>query len=338
MNKVTLNNWKKLFEYAKEIYSLAPWKYLWDVNLIGVQTNSSNLYFCSMMGHGGQCTGIAVYPGLEGLSDFRQLSFDSEIQSVHYVMGDQDCLTMYVGERSEVPEFQLEIMKKLNIRFKKGQYIYFNSFKKRYYPTHPDEEEVADLVDVYEGLVYAFHQDREWFNINWDEQNMLLVEHTEDSEEPWMMMEVPEPRWMERYPTILIDDEDLVNELLEKPYNNIELALDMDYLFVPIRDDDYERDINTLMCVAMDLKADLLLGVDLIDPKTDELQVAVKVLINCISQHGRPRRIYMRNPRLINGLWELLEALEIEVVEDALDEMNDVMNNFLQYMNGDLSM
>lgn len=175
MKKTVLENWKKLYNLAKEIYSLAPWEYLWDVNLMGIQTNPSDLYFCSIMGHGGQCTGIAVYSGLEGLSDFRQLSTENEIQSVHYAMGDQDCVTMYVGEQSEVPESQLKIMDELNIRFEKGQYIYFTSYRKRYYPMDPDEEEISNLVNVYEGLVYAFQQDREWFNIKWEEYNMLLV-------------------------------------------------------------------------------------------------------------------------------------------------------------------
>lgn len=47
------------------------------------------------MGKSGTCTGISVYRGMEGYSDFCQICNDDYNVPATFVMSDQNCITCY---------------------------------------------------------------------------------------------------------------------------------------------------------------------------------------------------------------------------------------------------
>lgn len=69
--QATLKQWKELYDLTLEITKLKPWKSYWDLDLIAVETKKNEEpNFVSIMGKSGTCTGISVYHGMEGYSDF----------------------------------------------------------------------------------------------------------------------------------------------------------------------------------------------------------------------------------------------------------------------------
>ena len=70
----TLEQWKELYDLAIEITKLRPWNSYWNMDLIAVETKKNEEpNFVSIMGKSGTCTGISVYRGMEGYSDFCQI-------------------------------------------------------------------------------------------------------------------------------------------------------------------------------------------------------------------------------------------------------------------------
>ena len=62
--------WEKLYEVTCNLKALEPWKYFWDTQLVAIfLKDSEEPVFASIMGCGGNCYGISVYEGLEGLRD-----------------------------------------------------------------------------------------------------------------------------------------------------------------------------------------------------------------------------------------------------------------------------
>ena len=137
--EASLELWRELYDLAVEIKKLEPWNYLWDMDLIEIQLPGyQEPVYCSVMGKGGQCYGIGLYEGSKGLADFNMIATADEFMlPTAYVMGEQSNLSCYFGDREEVPREQKAVIKELGLKFRgRGQWIYFESYKKRYLPTN----------------------------------------------------------------------------------------------------------------------------------------------------------------------------------------------------------
>ncbi|MCA5964194.1 hypothetical protein LC724_33065 [Blautia sp. RD014234] len=97
--------WEKLYEVTCNLKALEPWKYFWDTQLVAIfLKDSEEPVFASIMGCGGNCYGISVYEGLEGLRDFDMIASTEETGlPPDYAMLEQHSLTCYFGDREEVP-------------------------------------------------------------------------------------------------------------------------------------------------------------------------------------------------------------------------------------------
>ena len=138
--QATLEQWEELYDLAIEITKLKPWNAYWDMDLIAVETKKNEEpNFVSIMGKGGTCTGISVYRGMEGYSDFCQISNDDYNVPATFVMSDQNCITCYWGNRDEVDDDMYSIIKQLDLRFRgNGNWIYFKTFEKKSFPSLPN--------------------------------------------------------------------------------------------------------------------------------------------------------------------------------------------------------
>ena len=71
--------WERLYEVTCNLKALEPWKYFWDTQLVAIfLQDSEEPVFVSIMGCGGNCYGVSVYEGLEGLRDFDMIASTEE--------------------------------------------------------------------------------------------------------------------------------------------------------------------------------------------------------------------------------------------------------------------
>lgn len=79
---------KKLYEAASCIKELKPWEKFWDLDLIGIRYGEKEkTVFFSILGRGGNCYGIVVYEGYEGVNSFLMLNMQESLNlSPEYVL------------------------------------------------------------------------------------------------------------------------------------------------------------------------------------------------------------------------------------------------------------
>ena len=316
--QATLEQWEELYDLAIEITKLKPWNAYWDMDLIAVETKKNEEpNFVSIMGKGGTCTGISVYRGMEGYSDFCQISNDDYNVPATFVMSDQNCITCYWGNRDEVDDDMYSIIKKLGLRFRgNGNWIYFKTFEKKSFPSLPNYGEVKMLIET---LKHEEYQESIF-----DKGDIIYTQKDEDNH--WFSYTVPRPMEPERYNTILVNDSNLIDYFKNMDDSDLELAIDMDYMMVPTNDKGFERPINPLAYIVFDLRNDQILHFDLIHPDQEDYEVIMNNFLGAIEHFGKPKHVYARNPYILNWLDFICEKLEIPLVEDDLEEIDDIFN------------
>lgn len=323
--QATLEQWEELYDLAIEITKLKPWNSYWDMDLIAVETTKNEEpNFVSIMGKGGTCTGISVYRGMEGYSDFCQISNDDYNVPATFVMSDQNCITCYWGNRDEVDDDMYSIIKKLGLRFRgNGNWIYFKTFEKKSFPSLPNYGEVKMLIETYKGLIETLKHE-EYQESIFDKGDIIYTQKDEDNH--WFSYTVPRPMEPERYNTILVNDSNLIDYFKNMDDSDLELAIDMDYMMVPTNDKGFERPINPLAYIVFDLRNDQILHFDLIHPDQEDYEVIMNNFLGAIEHFGKPKHVYARNPYILNWLDFICEKLDIPLVEDDLEEIDDIFN------------
>ncbi len=321
-----IEQWQELYEAAIELFGLEPWRYVWDVDLIGIKGPSAkNLAFCSIMGRSGESYGINVYEGISGLNDFDMIARSEELGlTVSYVMGDQDCLTCYLGDLNEVPNDQRRIIKELGLRFRgKGKWIFFQSYKKRYSPVTPDAREVQVLIAAYRQLICAIKDIKEqkiWVD---SDENRHLWRIYNKKTKVWTSQVKPMPECGKTYTAIRLQDDLLRMRLKKRPEVPAEIMIDFIYLHGRIKDKHYERPVNPLVMVALDMETHQIIAMTTLAPDEKEIDMLLHLFIQFVEQYGRMQAIYFRNMWVPSALTDICDYCNIDLYMDRLEEMDD---------------
>ncbi|MDV7396592.1 hypothetical protein RZS08_34670, partial [Arthrospira platensis SPKY1] len=88
--KITSSNrhiWENLFQAAIDFRDLAPWEWMYDADIFGVEDpETGEIGWCSVMGAAGEVFSLTVYPGEEGFYSFDRLaSIDEETLDTDYM-------------------------------------------------------------------------------------------------------------------------------------------------------------------------------------------------------------------------------------------------------------
>lgn len=321
----TLEQWKELYDLAIEITKLKPWNSYLDMDLIAVETKKNEEpNFVSIMGKSGTCTGISVYRGMEGYSDFCQICNDDYNVPATFVMSDQNCITCYWGNRDEIDDEMYSIIKQLGLRFRgNGNWIYFKTFEKKSFPSLPNYGEIKMLIETYKGLIETLKRE-DYQDSIFAGGDILYTQKDEDGN--WFSYTVPRPMEPERYNTILVNDSNLIDYFKNIKDGDLELAIDMDYMMVPTNDEGFERPINPLAYIVFDLRNNQILHFDLIHPDQEDYEVIMNNFLGAIEHFGKPKHVYARNPYILNWLDFICEKLDIPLVKDNLEEIDDIFN------------
>lgn len=326
-----LERWRYLYQITSEIKQLKPWEFLWDMDLIAIELpDHDDPVFCSIMGRGGDCFGIGVYVGVEGLADIMWLS-DEQASYIppQFMMFEQTSLSCYFGNREEIPPEQKKLMKDLELKFRgKGQWIYFESFQKGYYPFMPDADEVELLIETYENLLVVLKDliDGE-LHVAFEQGEILLRQYDKQTKQ-WTNMTAPLPLVHKEFPVIELQDQLLKKRMKNQNMTPNIIEMDLIYLGTKMKDKEFDRPINPLLFVAADATNGMVLSCDLISPNQDEVQEILNFFVNYVMERGRMRKIKLRNPKIAGVLQSVCEYCGIKI-EAKCEEM-EAIDSFLK--------
>jgi hypothetical protein len=144
----SLQEWQVLYQAAVEFRDLAPWEWMYDSDLFGVQNPASGeIGYCCVMGNLGEHFALGVYLGSEGLAGYRKIE-SGELYPpdatalLHY----QKCLMASFEDRAYLDRQDLGQIKMLGLKFRgRSAWPLFRSYRPDYHPWFVTADETRFL-------------------------------------------------------------------------------------------------------------------------------------------------------------------------------------------------
>ena len=314
--EASIEQWKTLYEAGTRIKELKPWEKFWDMDLIGITYGAEEeTIFFSILGRGGDCYGIAVYEGYEGLNRFLMLAMQESMNlAPEYAMFNQRNLTCYWGNRDELSDKQRKIIKELGYTYRgKNQWLYFLSFEPGYYPYNMDEEEVLRMSEYLQDLELALRcYDETDMQVDFESGNMFLLSFGKDKK-TWSFGEESLPFTAFQFGNLLITDEDLLSDLAKAPKCNAVLEADVSVLGASIADKKYNRPANPALSLLGDANTGIIIKFEMLEPEDDAIVMLAEILIGFVLQYGAPKEVRVSNVIVEAGLKQICDVCGIKL-------------------------
>lgn len=314
--EASLEQWKILYESATRIKELKPWENFWDLDLIGViKDDDEDSVFYSVLGRGGDCYGIAVYEGFEGLNSFLMLMMQQSMNlSTQYAMFNQKNLTCYWGNRDELTDKQRKIIKELGYTYRgKNQWLYFLSFEPGYYPYNMDADEVVRMTEHMQNLERALKcYEEETESIDFEHGNMFHIMLDEENE-IISTGEMPLPFTSFQFGNLVITDEELLSNLAKVPKCNAVLEADVSVLGASLTDKKYDRPANPALSLLGDANTGTVIKFEMVGSEDDAIVMLAEILIGFIFRYGAPKEIRVSNVIVEAGLEQICNVCGIKL-------------------------
>ena len=201
----TIQDWKNLFDAALKFKKIAPWQWMWDSDIFGVQNPANGeIGYCCIMGAAKEIYALAVYQGSEGLESYLRLNTKYHSESLFDLYTLQKCVMLSFEDRANLTNEDLQIIKSLGLQFRgHNEWPLFRSFRPGFFPWFIAKEEA-------EFLTVAIHQ--------------AIEVALQFEKNPNLLSSIDEDYYLVRVPHIENDAIVWKNELLKtQPYKEFEI-------------------------------------------------------------------------------------------------------------------
>lgn len=272
-SKPTAEEWRKLYAIAAKVNELAPWKWMFEDSIFGMQNpETGETGFVSVMGMAGEHISIAVYPDAAALHAFLKLEEDAQF-------GDSEVSPERV---LEIPQIQAsfedrnylqkedhEIIKKLGLKFRGSKsWPMFRNYTPGLFPWFISGAEARFLNCALEQLLEVAPRVREDEDIltptDDDEEYLVRVSREENGKLVWedKIVKVSEPAPLPAIKTQL--DPKKIEQLRQKKLVNRSIELDVRMLPTPVKEKG--RPFFPYIMLIADSKSGMILGMDMLQP------------------------------------------------------------------------
>lgn len=320
----TIAEWKRLYELAAELKKLAPWEWMDETQIFGVENpDTKEIGFVSPMGMAGEHLSLGVYLGAEGLYgfwDFQMTGHEAE----PFALFEIPQLQVSFEDREALEKQDRDVMKKLDLKFRGRQsYPLFRSIRPGFMPWFITSDEARMLIYAIEQTLEVAPQVKENPEMLNDEDEdteneVALVRFAENEGKKtiWRdeFREIPPPNEMEF--TVKIPQE-FADELKAFPQQeNFVLEIDLFYAPTPVAERGKRPFIPKMLMLA-DARSGMISGFQIIQPKEDYaenyLEIARNLLGSLEQLETRPQEIRVADEQLFDLLKGLTPHLNIKL-------------------------
>ena len=315
----TLGEWHKLYEATIHIKEIAPWEWMTETDIFGVQDpETGEISFVSVMGALGEHLALAAYLGAEGLYSFWTFE-ESADDAPPEAFLSMPHLQASFEDRGELTNKDRAMIKELGLRFRgRQEWPMFRSYRPGYLPWYLEPQEVRRLTYVLEQaaeVALRFKQDPALLEPVDEESYVVRVSRQAGGDLAWqdkvMRVLPPEP---EDIP-IPMDLEALEYVKQLPPGEHI---LEVDLFLVPIHiQEKGERPYMPHMLLMVESESGFILSTELLGPEPGlpELwgSVPMQVVRQLVRIGTRPREIRVRTFELFALVQLLGQELGFEV-------------------------
>ncbi len=307
--------WEKLYAISNEIKKLEPWNFLYDMDIITIKlVGREEPLFCSIMGSLGECFAISVYRDYSERAGLIKLSNSNSLPP-SIIMSYQNCLTCYFGNRNEIENEDMQVIRDLGLKFRgKNNWIYFRNHKAGYCAWFIDDEECELLIDVFQNLFMSILAMDKGLIVDFDSGETLLREFSKKRNE-WINYAASIPEIPYVYDEIEIKDELLIKKMKSKKKTATEIECELFFPFFPIQESKVQRPYFPEMFVVADVNTEMIIYHEAVQPEDNKIQIVLDILIEYIMKNGRPKTIFVRDEKMAGIIADLCEKIDIKLVK-----------------------
>lgn len=335
----TLEEWRQLYDLMKKVKEVAPWEYLEEDEIFGVQNpETSQIGFISVMGSLGEHISIAVYLGREALYQFWAVH-EQQVDPMTILETPQ--LQASFEDRQQMTKEDRRVMKKLKLRFRGRQaWPQFRSYRPGYAPWPLTQEEARFLTHALEQSLDVFtrsEDDPSLLDPPDDITYLVRVPSVQDGEMVWtdQILQIESPSAEDR--EVLIPREP-VEGIRALPPGQRYLEMDLFLMPTPIQEEEGERPFFPYNLLLVDGASGFILDTETLVPKPtlDAMWAEAPGIVAEIlaDQPARPPAIVVMSPRLHDYLSPLCEMTDIGLQLSShlpmLEEAKASLFSFLQ--------
>jgi hypothetical protein len=161
--------WKNLYDAALAFRDIEPWEWMSDTDVFGVQNpENGEIGYCCVLGELGEVLGLVAYLGTKGLEQHRNIQSGKLHAGSPEFIYSQHCLTAWFGDRNELEQTDLKVVKQLGLKFHgSNAWPQFRTFQPGYYPWHLTESEARYLTMCLEQarhIALCLENDPDWLS------------------------------------------------------------------------------------------------------------------------------------------------------------------------------
>jgi len=336
----SLEEWRELYDAALQFKELKPWEWMLDSDIFGVQNPfTGEVGYCCIMGNLGEVFALAVYLGTDGLEGYLKIQ-SQEVTAEKDIMEAftaQKCLMASFEEREVLQKPDLEVIKKLGLKFRgKKEWPSFRSYRPGYFPWYLTRDEAKFLTLALQQTVMFARRFQENSDMLVPQNpNQYLVRVPEKTKEGWIWRD----EWQEPSP---LDEEEIAETLDEDRVQRAQKKVgrkggtwevDLFYVSAAVKEKTDERPYYPLIFMFVDHHSGLILNPDFMQsaPSRSDIQ---KRFLNFIENIGfMPNEILVKREKVFDPLEPIASKLGIRLKQvtklKMLDEARSAMESFL---------
>lgn len=334
LKQPTTAQWKKLYEIAAELKELAPWNWMDETRIFGVENpDTKEIGFISTMGMMGEHLALGVYLGAEGLYkfwDFQEIGHELEPLALFEIPQ----LQVSFEDREHLEKEDRDVHKKLGLKFRgRKNYPMFRSIRPGFLPWFIDLEEANFLIYAIEQTLEVAPSIKE---------NPAIVEGADNRKNKKYLVRAAENKnkktvWQDEMKSIAPPEQkkisvkiptETVSQFKEFPQNKkLIFEMNLFYMPTPIAEKG-KRPCFPKMLMIAETNSGAILGVEILEPQENDSATYADVAENLAkiwSQHPvLPKEIRVGSDLLFDLLRDFTQQLNIKLIQT--DELTAVEN------------
>ena len=165
------------------------------------------------------------------------------------------------------------------------------------------------------------------------EQAEGIVRRYNTENDTWEMFVKEIPEAEKEFPSVMLEDQELKDELKNQKQIDLEVILDFTYLPVMVEgEEEGERPKNPLLFMAYDNTDGGVITMDILEEGDDEISRTLGFFISFVQQNGRMKTIKARNPWIFGALEDICEYCSVDLVYDPVEIMDQVIEEVVSQL------
>jgi len=340
MDTVARSTWKDLYELARCVNELAPWKWMSEADVFGIQLpDTGETIFVSVMGMLDEYRCIAVYPSVRAVRAFWQLQSHEGALDDRLLEIPQIHLSFEGSSALEPQDHQ--ILKSLGLKFKGPNCPIFRSYRPGFVPWFLEAGEAEMLRVAVQQLLDVAPRARDDSSLLWPEDDsdtcLIRVPRGPAGAQTWLdeFREVPPEKPDVKY--IKLDSHQVRNFRGLPAMKN---AVEMDCFLIHARmDGNGGRPKIPYMWIAVDAQTGVIITQDLMTVETTVADLWAEMpgrVMDAFVQVGmRPTCAVVRPGPLAVVAEALSKVLGFELrVKEQLPSLDQAKQSLKRFMQG----